>query len=64
MPFNRRMMKTPSTCASAHSGTKESSDALTLTADSYQLALFAEFFDEVPEFWKDEFFHRHSDGVF
>jgi len=64
LPFNRRMMKAPSACASTDSGTKESSDALTLKADSYQPALFAEFFDEVPEFWKDEFFHRHSDGVF
>ncbi len=26
--------------------------------------LFCQFFDEVPELWEDEFFHREADGVF
>jgi hypothetical protein len=26
--------------------------------------LLGEFFDEVPELWEDEFFHREADGVF
>ena len=35
-----------------------------LPAMPYGTGLFREFFDQVPEFGEDEFFHGQADGVF